>query len=321
MFPVPQFQRFLCSIPLSEIMPTSLKIDFCQVFYRLKTVSILSAVVSHFLRASSSKNATMFGTVRFVAFLLCFLRIGHARMSHSDHRLRSTTASPASQRENWQTHDLSISIQSSKISVNVIIASSGRETLPYMLDSISPQLDETDFLTIISEERHESVLTMVSAVRCKCTVITVANSKPLGFWGHGSRTQWQGYLPGDYHMNGDDDDLFAPNAIENIKEIINGRLEPPTLYIFHFIKRNPDGQLVVIPPADYFNVTQDLIGTPCGVYRNIPNLPKWDSIRGGDGRFYIALKSKVAKVTFVRNIIYQVGQEEDLLSLQHKVLP
>jgi len=242
-------------------------------------------------------------------------------MSHSHHRLRGTTASPARQKRNWRTHDLSVSIPPSKISVNVIITSSGRETLPSMLNSISPQLDEMDFLTIISEERHESVLTKVSAVRCKCTIITVANAKPLGFWGHGSRTRWQGYLPGDYHMNGDDDDLFASNAIENIKDVINGRLEPPTLYVFHMIKRNPDKELVVIPPADHYDVTQNLIGTPCGVYRNIPNLPKWGSIYGGDGHFYTALKSKVAKVTFARNIIYQVGQEEDLLSLQHKVLP
>ena len=66
-----------------------------------------------------------------------------------------------------------------------------------MLASIAPQLRQNDFLTLISDKAHEASAAALAAASCACTRRHIANEKPLGFWGHGSRSRWQDELPGD----------------------------------------------------------------------------------------------------------------------------
>ncbi len=100
---------------------------------------------------------------------------------------------------------------------------------------------------------------------------------------------------------------------------MGGRLEPPMLFVFRMIRRW-DGVVNLIPPRGTTRVAVKLIGTPCGVYRKLADgLPPWVGEYGGDGAFYTALAARVTAVEFVDEIIYQVGQSEDLLAMKDTV--
>lgn len=176
-----------------------------------------------------------------------------------------------------------------KKSFNVIIATAGRPTLTKMLESILPQLEEQDYLTILWDcEPNVEIPPHV------CTIIQKINPEPLGFWGHGSRNRWQDELPGDYFMNGDDDDVYTPDAMAAIKEKCIER----KLYIFQFLYsgvRIPDGNVLKVGN----------IGTSCGVYPKVDKFPIWEHRYGGDGEFYIGL-SKMLPYEHVQKVIYVV---------------
>ena len=148
-------------------------------------------------------------------------------------------------------------------SFNVIITTVNRATLNNTIQSILPQLDHIDYLTIIVDSGDIKPELTENA---KCTVRWIKNSEPLGFFGHGSRNKWQRFLPGDFHMNGDDDDTFAENAME----IIRHNCKTPRLHIFKMVRNEVEiwGEKEIY----YGN-----IGTPCGVYPPI-NLPDWNSV-------------------------------------------
>jgi hypothetical protein len=212
-------------------------------------------------------------------------------------------------------------------SFNVIIttARGNASALARMLASIAPQLTARDHLTILSDGGHEVARAALRAAPCACTRTLYVNPTPLGFWGHGSRTKWQGSLPGDFHMNADDDDVYAPSAMDVVRwHVAAGG--PPTLYIFHMIRRSREGVVQLHPPRGLdpwetmdngagVSVLTNPMGTPCGVYPKLPNLPPWQPRYGGDGEFYVALKEMMEEVVLVPEVIYQVGQGEDLLAL------
>jgi hypothetical protein len=175
-------------------------------------------------------------------------------------------------------------------SFNVIITTIGRPELQRMLDSICGQLSELDYLTIIWDGGCSTDFT----VNTKATVISIINSTQLGHWGHGSRTKWQHYLPGDYFINGDDDDVFTSEAMTHIR---NTCLEDK-LYIFKMLI-NDGIKLPSYPVIEFTN-----IGTPCGVYMP-SNLPEWDSEYGGDYRFYKKL-SETKEPVFIDYVTYKV---------------
>lgn len=173
-------------------------------------------------------------------------------------------------------------------SFNVVIATSGRDTLQRMIDSIAPQLKENDYITIIWDCEPFEVF-----INSSCSVFHIHNPEPLGFWGHGSRNRWQDELPGDYLINGDDDDIFTDDAMQHIRR----HCTDDKLYIFKMISN-----YITIPS------TRDIkfgnIGTPCGVYKP-GNLPKWGKRYGGDFDFYDQL-SKIKESVFVGELIYIV---------------
>ena len=174
-------------------------------------------------------------------------------------------------------------------SFNVIIATAGRRTLQRMVDSIAPQLQEQDYLTIIWDCQPIAL-----QIDSACQVISLHNPEPLGFWGHGSRNRWQDELPGDYFMNADDDDIYASNTMETIRK----HCTEHKLYIFQF---NYLG--AKIPDGDVIKVGN--IGTPCGVYPKVNKFPTWEHRFGGDGEFYIEL-AKMIPYQHIREVIYIV---------------
>ena len=159
-----------------------------------------------------------------------------------------------------------------------------------MINSIKGQLTERDYLTIIVDM---GPLRPDLTDGCKATVIWILNSEQLGGHGHGSRTKWQKYLPGDYHLNGDDDDMYAEGAMDKIRELCT----EDRLYIFKM--KVGDRAVWEDKQIRWAN-----IGTPCGVYPP-KDLPDWPLEYGGDFKFYDQL-SKNLNVAFCDHIIYKV---------------
>lgn len=172
---------------------------------------------------------------------------------------------------------------------NVIIATSGRETLSRMISSIEHQLTADDFITFIWDAGHPSQFT----INTKATVIHIINSSPQGYWGHGSRNKWQEYLPGKYHLNGDDDDIYLPDAMDKVRKYC----VDDYLYIFKMQVNE-----TLIPKNEVLEYSN--VGTPCGVYRP-HDLPTWLHIYGGDFHFYRRL-AETRPVVFVDEVIYKV---------------
>lgn len=100
-------------------------------------------------------------------------------------------------------------------------------------------------------------------------------------------------------MNGDDDDVFTTSAMDIIRE----HCTEDKLYVFKMLQSS-----IVIPITDEIKIGN--IGTPCGVYPAIKNLPPWGEFNGGDGQFYIDL-SKLLPVQFVNKVIYHIKQDGD----------
>ena len=176
-----------------------------------------------------------------------------------------------------------------KKSFNVVIATAGRTTLQRMVDSIAPQLEEQDYLTIIWDCQP-----MALQIDSNCQVITLHNPEPLGFWGHGSRNRWIPELPGDYFMNGDDDDIYTEGCMDKIRSVVKDH----KLYMFQL-----EHSGFIIPKEKVVKVGN--CGTPCGVYPKVNPMPKWEHVYGGDGMFYEKL-STILDVEFVGHIIYKV---------------
>ena len=157
-----------------------------------------------------------------------------------------------------------------------------------MIDSIAPQLTDQDFLTVIWDCPKTAVNYNTTA-----TILEIKNAHPMGHWGHGSRTFWQNSLPGDYLINGDDDDIFVEDAMFTIRE----HCTEDKLYVFQMLQGEQR-----IPRHHAIEYTN--IGTPCGVYKP-GGLPDWKFKYGGDYEFYKTL-SETKEVEFIDKVIYKV---------------
>lgn len=157
-----------------------------------------------------------------------------------------------------------------------------------MIDSIAPQLTDQDFLTVIWDCPKRSINYNTSA-----TVIEIQNAHPMGHWGHGSRTFWQNSLPGDYLINGDDDDIFTDDAMSTIRE----HCSEDKLYVFQLMYSS-----ITIPSSH--KIFLGNISTQCGVYKPY-DLPEWPPVYGGDCTFYENL-AKTREVEWIDKVIYKM---------------
>lgn len=158
-----------------------------------------------------------------------------------------------------------------------------------MLDSISPQLGDDDYITILWDSDPFLLFNNGPS-----TIVQIVNHEPLGFWGHASRNKWQKYYFGDFIMNADDDDIYVPDAMEKIRSCVKEN----KLYLF----KMTFGETT-------FWRTQNIeianIGTPCGVYPNRIPVPEWGLRYGGDFDFYDRF-SKTIDVEFCDHVIYNI---------------
>lgn len=182
-------------------------------------------------------------------------------------------------------------------SFNVVIATAGRKSLTRAVQSIVKQLNTNDYLTIIFDGCEIDHKVYAGA---RCTVNAYHEPLALGHWGHGARNKYQNSLPGDYILNGDDDDVWTPNAMEKIRNVC---IEDK-LYIFQFYMNSTTF------PMKPYRMGVGKVGTPNGVYKNIGDFPEWALKYGGDGVFYEELAKRLQPV-WIEEVIYILRPEKN----------
>ncbi len=188
-------------------------------------------------------------------------------------------------------------------SFNCVIATAGRKSLKKAVQSILPQLNENDYLTIIFDGCPVDEKVYAGA---RCKVDVYYEPKALGHWGHGARNKYQNTLPGDYIFNGDDDDMWAPSAMEKIRKHCTEK----KMYVFQFMFNQSRF------PRPPWRTGVGRVGTPNGVYANIGDFPEWVPIYGGDGMFYEKLAEKL-EVEWIEEVIYIVRPKKgDMLNAE-----
>lgn len=185
-------------------------------------------------------------------------------------------------------------------SLHVLIATKGRESLVRMLQSLQPQLETQDHVTVIFDALDEdnvygTVEEYLKEFSCSCTL--VMEPVNLGHWGHGVRDKYR-VLAGDFVLHADDDDAYTENAMNILR---NECVDPDTLYIFKM--QYADGNTIWKEPELLYGG----IGTPMGVVPSQYNAQVgWGKHFGGDYSFYQALERRVRKVEYVDQVIYLV---------------
>ena len=183
---------------------------------------------------------------------------------------------------------------------NILITTIARPSLTRMVDSIWPQLNEGDFLTIVADCKLRQVIPLIQGAidNATCTIELIQNFAPRGYFGHGSRNVWQNNLRGDFIMNADDDDVYTPDAMQ----IVRQHCTQQKLYIFRMLYNT-----IEMPRNHAIELCN--IGTPCGIIPNTHDLPIWGLRHGGDFDFYNEL-SKHVDFEFVDKVIYKVKDSE-----------
>jgi len=231
----------------------------------------------------------------FVSFFLALLLCNFAIYSK-----QNVTLIQGINDKKRMTIDLGV-LSPSSYSFHFLLPSIGRKSIFRMLDSLEPQLEPQDFVTIVFDAKDvhttfEDVKKRVESFPCTAQVIF--EEKNLGHWGHGIRNKYAHILEGDFVMHCDDDDIYLPHTIEKIRKIC---LDPTKLYIF---KTNYHGRIWWRRPVIRFLN----IATPCGVIPNAYNgLGNWKPRRGGDADFYkdVSKRIKPQDTIFVDLIIYK----------------
>lgn len=183
--------------------------------------------------------------------------------------------------------------------IHVLIASIGNRSLFKMLEDLKQQLQPHDFLTVIFDARdvdhiYSKVDSFLKKFSCHCNLKMEPYN--LGFWGHGIRNKYN-HLSGDFILHADDDDIYAPGALQKIRQIIKGDLN--ALYIFK-MSYGYNGRTISGNPIITGNIS-----TQMGVIPAKYNYQaSWGSFYGGDGAFYVELSKKIPKIIHVDEVLY-----------------
>lgn len=189
---------------------------------------------------------------------------------------------------------------------HVLIATAGRPSLKYMLNSIRDQLRQDDAITIIfdGEKALEKSGFSDEWLKGHISKITIKEEAvALGSWGHSARNKHQGSLNPitTFLMNADDDDIYLKGAFDRLR---NKCIDPEILYIATFCNDNG----ICVPKKDKNIIELCNIGTPCGIIPFLDaNKSKWLDIRGGDYYYYKELTTFTKSTVFLNDVIYKIN--------------
>lgn len=189
---------------------------------------------------------------------------------------------------------------------HILIATAGKPCLLNMLNSLKEQLTENDAITIVFDGEgslKQSTLSDEWLNGHKSKINIIEQSPNLGYWGHGIRNKYQGILEPKttFILNADDDDVYVQGSFKKLRELCSN---PNTLYIAKFLVRSKN----VIVPSQSIKISQDDIGTPCGIIPfSIANNSTWEHRYGGDFNYYDNIQKHCQQIKFLDFIIYYVN--------------
>lgn len=189
---------------------------------------------------------------------------------------------------------------------HILIATAGKPCLINMLNSLKDQLNENDAITIIFDGENGLKQSSISndwLIGHKSKINIIEQIPNLGFWGHGIRNKYQGILEPKttYILNADDDDIYVPDTFNKLRRLC---INPSTLYIAKFLVKSKN----VIVPSQNIKITQDDIGTPCGIIPfDIAAKSTWEHRYGGDFNYYDNIQKYCQQIKFLDLIIYYVN--------------
>jgi hypothetical protein len=176
----------------------------------------------------------------------------------------------------------------------VLIATIGRPSLQRMLDSLSPQLQEEDCLTLVFD--GHSKIPEFNLKNFKCEIKQHFEVNALGSWGHSVRNKYASLLEKrDFVMHADDDDIYFPNVFDILRKQC---IDKNTLYIARMSGSNG----YIVPEGKFIKTGS--IGTPNGIIPHELNMKgTWGTRFGGDGAFYEEI-AKLTRVEYLDTLIY-----------------
>lgn len=189
--------------------------------------------------------------------------------------------------------------------LHVLLTTTGRPTLLRLIGSLLPQLECRDHLTVLYDRLPGDTPAVPPGKlathlhECPAPWTILRNSEPLGFWGHGSRNQWQNQLSlGDYQLHGDDDNAYLPGALAAVRQhCIRDRL-----YLFRARWGSPARLMWADGLRDirYGNIDTGCVAVPTTKPR-----PLWPHVYGGDCDFIRAC-AEVWPVEYIDTLIYDI---------------
>lgn len=191
----------------------------------------------------------------------------------------------------------------SEPSLHFLLPTINKPGLRRMLDSICKETKICDYLTVVSDRNHQGVENVLSEVPFKCKVRHV-KEKGLGYWGHLIRSKYQNNLEGDYILHCDDDNVYFPNAINNIRNFIMNQKNRNEVLLFRMLL-GKDTKQIIWKRKNEVNFRNGF-DTGGGVIPNKPPFPDWPAVHVGDGRFYLELLKR-RPYKFVDEVIYWWG--------------
>lgn len=181
------------------------------------------------------------------------------------------------------------------VSFHVLIATKGRRTLQRMLDSLAPQLNKRDCLTIVYDGKNTPPLFNIS--RFSCEIQQICEPKLLGHWGHGIRNKYGKLLKRrDFILHADDDNIYEPDSFKLLRKSC---LNLDTLYFTKIFSLS--GEITPVGERIEFGK----IDTGSGIIPyDLNPLGFWSPKIGGDGEYYIQIVSKAKRVKYLQHFIY-----------------
>ena len=184
-----------------------------------------------------------------------------------------------------------------KISIHVLMATIGNQTIFQMLECLKHEMEPQDYLTIVfdaSKQNLDKVKKYIEEnIRGQISIIYEETN--LGYWGHGIRNKYN-KLKGDFVFHIDDDDSIEKGAFQKIRTIC---LDKKCIYIFKIGIET--GEIIWKTPKIKLNE----ISTQCGLIPTQYNDQSfWEYKYGGDYNFYKTLSEKF-NVLFINILIYR----------------
>ena len=181
---------------------------------------------------------------------------------------------------------------------HILIATIGRKTLQNMLNSLLPQLRETDCVTVVFDGLN--YIPEFNFSQAKCKVNQLCEPVSLGYWGHGIRNKYAPLLEHrDFILHADDDNIYMPGAFQYIRENCINNIY---IYIFKTNLQLNYNQILRVGNVD----------TASGIIPYEYNIESyWGLKAGGDGEFYVELQRKYPNnFCFFNKVIYYFRPHE-----------